>query len=165
MRDQVETRQHTELRAPARYYRTGCNKADHPLLQPVNTHGLVCRAVAAEQQTGGHRSADDLEVGLTGARFGGAAGRRSRAAAQPPNEQDAVAAHHRRAEQPLVGQTGARFSAGLKRWRRRGPDSGRPESERPDSERTGTELRTTEPCSKTTGVERQPEITLVVAEP
>ncbi|HEV7827358.1 MAG TPA: DUF742 domain-containing protein [Pseudonocardiaceae bacterium] len=116
--------------------------------------------MAAEQQTGGHRSADDLEVGLTGARFGGAAGRRSRAAAQPPNEQDAVVAHHRRAEQPLVGQTGARFSAGLKRWRRKGP-----ESERADSEPTGTGLRTTDLRSKITGVERQPENTPLVVEP
>ena len=99
-------------------------------------------------------------VGLTGARFGGAAGRRSRAAAQSPTEQGADAAHHHRAEQPLVGQTGARFSAGLKRWRRRGP-----EPERTESERTDTELKAADPRSKTTGVECQPETTPLMAEP
>lgn len=109
---------------------------------------------------GGHRSADDLEVGLTGARFGGAAGRRSRAAAQPPKEQDAVVTHHRDTEQPLVGQTGARFSTGLKRWRRRGP-----ESERTEPECSGTGLRPLDPRSTTTGVEHQAETRLLVAEP
>jgi Protein of unknown function (DUF742) len=67
----------------------------------------------------GHRSADDLVVGLTGARFGGAAGRRSRAAAQSPAEEDADAAHRRRGEQPAVGQAGTRFSAVLRRWRQK----------------------------------------------
>lgn len=78
--------------------------------------------MAAEHETEGHRSADDLVVGLTGARFGGAAGRRSRAAAQP-EEADSVATHHYRGEQRLVGQTGARFSGGLRRWRRAKQDA------------------------------------------
>ncbi len=59
---------------------------------------------------------DGPVVGLTGARFGGAAGRRSRAAAEPPDNDDAVATQHHR-EGQIVGLTGARFPAILNRWR------------------------------------------------
>jgi cell division protein FtsW (lipid II flippase) len=79
---------------------------------------LCCPTVATEHPMRRHRAADDPVVGLTGARFGGAAGRRSRAAAQPPGEASAVAGHHHRADQPVVGQTGARFPPILSRWRR-----------------------------------------------
>lgn len=65
-------------------------------------------------------------VGLTGARFGGAAGRRSRAAAQ--QEPGTIGARHQRGEQRRLGQTGARFPPILSRWR-----DGEPEPEVPDS--------------------------------
>ena len=55
-------------------------------------------------------------VGLTGARFGGAAGRRSRAAAKPPDKDDAVASQHPR-EGQVVGLIGARFPVIVNRWR------------------------------------------------
>ncbi|HET9256324.1 MAG TPA: DUF742 domain-containing protein [Pseudonocardiaceae bacterium] len=72
--------------------------------------------MATAHPTPGHRSADDPVVGLTGARFGGAAGRRRRAAAPVP-EEDTPTAHRHRAELPAVGQTGARFSHILRRSR------------------------------------------------
>jgi uncharacterized protein DUF742 len=55
-------------------------------------------------------------VGLTGARFGGAAGRRSRATAEPPDKDDAVASQHPR-EGQVVGLIGARFPVIVNRWR------------------------------------------------
>jgi hypothetical protein len=55
-------------------------------------------------------------VGLTGARFGGAAGRRCRATVDPPRTDDAVAASDHRAGQ-VAGLTGAWFPAVLSRWR------------------------------------------------
>lgn len=54
-------------------------------------------------------------VGLTGARFGGAAGRRSRAAIEPPETDDAIAAADHR-EDEAVGLTGARSPSVLSRW-------------------------------------------------
>ena len=55
-------------------------------------------------------------VGLTGARYGGAAGRRCRTAADPPETDDAVAAGDHRRDQ-VVGLTGGWFPAVLSRWR------------------------------------------------
>jgi hypothetical protein len=49
------------------------------------------------------RRTERPDVGLTGARFGGAAGRRSRAAAEPAETNDAGA------DRPVGGLTGARF--------------------------------------------------------
>ena len=66
-------------------------------------------------------------VGLTGARFGGAAGRRRRAAPRPQQEAGTIGARHQRGEQPQVGQTGARFPPILTRWR-----DGQPAPEVPD---------------------------------
>jgi Protein of unknown function (DUF742) len=104
-----------------------------PPVITIHTGSLAWHAVASEHQTGGHRSADDLVVGLTGARFGGAAGRRRRAAAP---EDDAGTTHHHRGERPPVGQTGARFSPILKRWRTKKEDTERPESASANSEGT-----------------------------
>lgn len=67
-------------------------------------------------------------VGLTGARFGGAAGRRRRAAPRPQQEAGTVGARHQRAEQSQEGQTGARFPPILSRWR-----DGQPEPQAPDA--------------------------------
>ncbi|MGH3694376.1 MAG: DUF742 domain-containing protein [Pseudonocardiaceae bacterium] len=78
--------------------------------------------MGSEHQTGGHRSTDDVVVGLTGARFGGAAGRRKRAAA-PPAE-DAGETHQQGDEQP----TGARFRPASKRRRPKKGDPELPES-------------------------------------
>lgn len=58
-------------------------------------------------------------VGLTGARFGGAAGRRSRAAAEPPDKDDAVATPQHR-EGQVVGLPGAWFPSIFNRWRETG---------------------------------------------
>jgi hypothetical protein len=96
---------------------------------------LRCRAVATDHHKRGHRATDSPVVGLTGARFGGAAGRRSRAAVPPSGEASAVASHHHRADQPVVGQTGARFppilSPILSRWRReQQPDTAEPPAAR-----------------------------------
>lgn len=74
----------------------------------------------ADQNSGDDRDADGPVVGLTGARFGGAAGRRRRAMAEPPVEDGAVAAKHQaqhQHEDQVVGQTGARFPSLLSRWR------------------------------------------------
>jgi hypothetical protein len=76
--------------------------------------------VEADQNSGDDRDADGPVVGLTGARFGGAAGRRRRAMAEPPVEDDAVAAKHQaqhQHEDQVLGQTGARFPSLLSRWR------------------------------------------------
>jgi hypothetical protein len=59
----------------------------------------------ADPNPRGRRHADDPVVGLTGARFGGAAGRRSRAAAEPTETNDAGA-----------GLSGAQFPSTLSRW-------------------------------------------------
>ena len=56
-------------------------------------------------------------VGQTGARFGGTAGRRSRATVKSPEEDGDVAAHGHGEDQPVVGQTGARFASFLSRRR------------------------------------------------
>lgn len=93
----------------------------------------MCRAVVSEHQTGGHRSADDIVVGLTGARFGGAAGRRSRAV-QPPPEEAAGAPHQPRSKQPALGQAGARFRPALQRRRHKQENRERPESVSPNAE-------------------------------
>ncbi|MCA1705430.1 MAG: hypothetical protein LC808_20105, partial [Actinobacteria bacterium] len=61
-------------------------------------------------------SANRPVVGLTGARFGGAAGRRCRAAVDPPETDEAVAASDHRGDQ-VVGLTGAWFPAVLSHWR------------------------------------------------
>ena len=59
----------------------------------------------ADPTSRGRRHADGPVVGLTGARFGGAAGHRSRAAAEPTETNDAGA-----------GLSGAQFPSALSRW-------------------------------------------------
>ncbi len=66
-------------------------------------------------------SANRPVVGLTGARFGGVAGRRCRATVDPPETDDAVAASDHRGDQ-VAGLTGARFPAVLSRWRDTGDE-------------------------------------------
>lgn len=77
--------------------------------------------MAAEHQTGGHRSSDDVEVGRTGARFGGAAGRRRWA--DPVQDEEASCRH--RGDGPSVGEAGARMPPVGKRWWTR-KESGEP---------------------------------------
>lgn len=62
---------------------------------------LFCAPVEADHNSRGRRGADGPVVGQTGARFGGAAGRRSRAPVEPPEERDAVAAQHRGTDQQV----------------------------------------------------------------
>ena len=62
--------------------------------------------VSTDPDPWGRQHANRPVVGLTGARFGGAAGRRCRAAADPPETDDAVAASDHRADQ-VAGLTGA----------------------------------------------------------
>ncbi|MGH3942088.1 MAG: DUF742 domain-containing protein [Pseudonocardiaceae bacterium] len=57
---------------------------------------------------GQHRR--DPVVGLTGARFGGAAGRRLRQTEPPIDEEPVAATPPPDEDQPIVGQTGARFA-------------------------------------------------------
>lgn len=89
--------------------------------------------MASEHQTGGHRSADDIEVGRTGARFGGAAGRRRRA--EPAEDTGATRRH--RGDRPSVGEAGARLSPVLKRWRQQKDDPGSFESAPPNRDDSG----------------------------
>ncbi len=77
---------------------------------------LICTPVEADRNSQDRQQADGPVVGQTGARFGGTAGRRSRAAAKPPEDDDAVATQHQRGDQ-VVGQTGARFPSLVMRWR------------------------------------------------
>jgi hypothetical protein len=72
--------------------------------------------VSTDPNPRGRQHADRPVVGQTGARFGGAAGRRCRAAAEPPETDDAVAASDHREDQ-VAGLTGAWFPAVLSRWR------------------------------------------------
>jgi hypothetical protein len=90
----------------------------------LDTGRLICPFVEADHNSRGRRHADDPVVGLTGARFGGAAGRRSRAAVEPPEEGDAVA-------------PGARVPSILKRWR--------PKHEAQDPEQPAAEAIATQP--------------------
>jgi hypothetical protein len=78
---------------------------------------LICTPVQADQNPSARRHADGPVVGLTGARFGGAAGRRRRAAVELPEEPDDGAVPHRCGDKPLVGQTGARFAAATRSTR------------------------------------------------
>jgi hypothetical protein len=57
------------------------------------------------------RYADGPVVGLTGARFGGSAGRRLRAADPDVDECRSVKTHRLIRDRPIVGQTGARFGS------------------------------------------------------
>jgi hypothetical protein len=57
------------------------------------------------------RYADAPVVGLTGARFGGAAGRRLRAAGPDADEGRVVTTHRLTRNRPVVGRTGARFGS------------------------------------------------------
>ncbi|MGH3774426.1 MAG: DUF742 domain-containing protein [Pseudonocardiaceae bacterium] len=84
----------------------------------------------ADHNSQAGRRADRPVVGQTGARFGGTAGRRSRAAVEQPEEDDAVATQHQRGDQ-VVGQTGARFPSLLSSWRRKLAEQ---DDEQPDHE-------------------------------
>ncbi len=95
-------------------------------------------------------------VGQTGARFGGAAGRRRRVSASLPEDEDSVAVARHPDDEEAVGQTGARF---LSRWRQRqGAEQSDPE--RPDSDQQDPEL-----AAGGTGAKRPPEVPQAVPRP
>ena len=99
--------------------------------------------MATDHPTRGPRPADGPVVGQTGARFGGTAGRRRRAAANLPEDDSSdVAPQHRDGETP-VGQTGARFPSVLDRWRQKQDHD--QEVEQQDSEQRGHEPAAREP--------------------
>ncbi len=106
---------------------------------------LICSPVEADHDSTGGRRADRPVVGQTGARFGGTAGRRRRAAVEPPDEDDAVATQHQQGDQ-VVGQTGARFPSLLSGWRHKleeqddeQPDHEQPARQQPDREQPAVE--------------------------
>lgn len=109
--------------------------------------------MAAEDQTGGHRSSDDIEVGRTGARFGGAAGRRRRA--EPAQDEETSRRH--RGDGPSVGEAGARMPPVGKRWRTRKESAEPVESPPPtlDDSAPGDESKTGD-APKITGVAPAP---------
>lgn len=128
---------------------------------------LICSPVEADHNSQGPRRADGPVVGQTGARFGGTAGRRSRAAAEPPEEADTVATQHQRGDQG-VGQTGARFPSLLNSWRRKQDDEQQdhhqPDREQPEVEATGAQRPAGQLQTGRAGA-GQPEIAPPVLEP
>lgn len=92
-----------------------CNHGAIPPLRGLNKSRLACRHVETDPNPRGRRNTNRPVVGLTGARFGGAAGRRSRAAVEPPETDDAVAASDHRLD-PVAGPTAARFPSMVSRW-------------------------------------------------
>lgn len=86
------------------------------MLQGLNKSHVAYPRVETDPHPRGRQHANRPVVGQTGARFGGAAGRRCRAAAEPPETDDAVAASDHRGDQ-VAGLTGAWFPAVLSRWR------------------------------------------------
>ncbi|MDQ4010876.1 MAG: DUF742 domain-containing protein [Actinomycetota bacterium] len=135
----------------------------------------------ADQNSREGRDADGPVIGLTGARFGGAAGRRRRAVAQP-EEDDAVASRHQpQNEDQVVGQTGARFPSLVSRWRQKqeqqdpgqqdpelhGPEQQDPEQQDPEqliAEATGAQ-RPPNQQQPGRAAGAQPDIALPVPEP
>ena len=89
------------------------------MLQGLNKSRLACPRVETDPKPRSRQHANRPVVGQTGARFGGAAGRRCRAAADPPETDDGVAASDHRGDQ-VAGLTGAWFPATLSRWRNAG---------------------------------------------
>ncbi len=85
------------------------------MLQRRNKSCLVCPHVETDPNPRGRRHTNHPVVGLTGARFGGAAGRRSREATEPPEADDAVVASDHRGYQ-VAGPIAARFPSMLSRW-------------------------------------------------
>ncbi|MGQ0716328.1 MAG: DUF742 domain-containing protein [Pseudonocardiales bacterium] len=128
----------------------------------------------ADHNSQGRRRTDGPVVGQTGARFGGTAGRRSRAV-EPPEEDDAVATQHQRGDH-VVGQTGARFPSLLSSWRRKleeqdpeqqdpeQQDHGQPEHEQPAVAATSAQRPAGQQQAGQAGV-AQPEIAPPVLEP
>ncbi|MGH4012406.1 MAG: DUF742 domain-containing protein [Pseudonocardiaceae bacterium] len=79
-----------------------------------------------------HRHADGPVVGLTGARFGGATGRRLRQAAESGDERAAEDTTSRSdADRETVGRTGARFAHSRRGGRRSGPQHEQQVAQRP----------------------------------
>ena len=105
------------------------------------------------------RRADGPVVGQTGARFGGTAGRRSRAA-EPAGEDDTVATRHQHGDQ-AVGQTGARFPSLLSGWRRKFEE---PDHEQPVAEATGAQRPAGQQQAESADA-AQPEIAPPVLQP
>ncbi|MGH3815531.1 MAG: DUF742 domain-containing protein [Pseudonocardiaceae bacterium] len=118
----------------------------------------------ADHTSPGRRNADGPVVGQTGARFGGTAGRRSRAV-EPPEEDDAVAAQHQRGDQ-VVGQADARFPSLLRGWRRKleEQDHQQPDHEQPAAEATGAQRPAGQQQAGPAGA-AQPEIASPVLQP
>ena len=74
-----------------------------------DTSDLVSPSMSEGQHRPDRRHAEAPVVGLTGARFGGAAGRRVRNAASP-GEDSSTSTSGRDGEGPVIGLAGARFS-------------------------------------------------------
>jgi hypothetical protein len=85
------------------------------MLQGLNKSRLAYPRVETDPDSQGGQHADRPVVGLTGARFGGAAGRRCRAADLPETDNAGAASDHR--GHHVVGLTGAWLPAVLSRWR------------------------------------------------
>ena len=116
------------------------------MLQGLNKSRLTYPRVETDPNPRGRQHADRPVVGQTGARFGGAAGRRCRAAADPPETDDAVAASGHRGDE-VAGLTGAWFPAVLSRWR----DAG---GERLQQFRQRQERNLKQPATEATGAQR-----------
>lgn len=84
------------------------------MLQGLNKSRLAYPRVETDPDPQGRQHADRPVVGLTGARFGGAAGRRCRAAADLPQTDNAGAASDHCGDQ-VAGLAGAWFPAVLSR--------------------------------------------------
>jgi len=113
-----------------------------PPLRGLGKGRLICVPVETDHNSRGRRHVDGPVVGLTGARFGGAAGRRSRAAVEPPEEDDAVA-------------PGTRVSSILSRGRHKQPEQ---PPEQQAAEATGAQLPPNQRPSGQQQAVPQPEI-------
>ena len=114
----------------------------------------------------GRQHANHPVVGQTGARFGGAVGRRCRAAAEPPETDDAVAASDHREDQ-VAGLTGAWFPAVLSHWRDAGGErlqQGRQRQEQNPEQQAAEATRAQRPAGQRQAV-AQSDIAAPVSEP
>src|SRR5918999_3429537 len=109
-----------------------------------DTNELISPPMSDGQHRPAPRHADGPVVGLTGARFGGATGRRLRQTAEPAEEPTPEATDAPSGKDgPVVGRTGARFAQSVSGRRQAWPESelqvtqgppGQPRSEPPNLE-------------------------------